>query len=100
MSLIKKSKLVCVKNTDLFVRLNKCMKRMFKYNAIIIFFSNNCKVPDEEMSKCFAKYRLNNNIKKYTRQVIYDWKIYSHICILVVDDFVYHTLRRFKKTDV
>ena len=90
-TLIKKSKLVCVKDTDLLFWLNKYMRRILKYNAIIQFVNNGCKEPNEELSRCFDKHRLNNVIKnskqkqlKYItdKLIKYDWKTYPHRCLL------------------
>ena len=57
-SLIKKSKLVCVKDSDLIYWINKYMRRILKYNAIVNYVNNGCKEPNEEMSRVFDKYRL------------------------------------------
>ena len=62
-TLIKKSKLVCVKDSDLLNWLNKYMRRILKYNAIINFVNNGCKEPNEELTRCFEKHRLLGNIK-------------------------------------
>ena len=62
--LITKSKLVCVKDSDLLDWLNKYMRRILKYNAIINFVNNGCKNPNEEMERLFEKRRLAKDDKK------------------------------------
>ena len=108
-TLIKKSKLVCVKDTDLLFWLNKYMRRILKYNAIIQFVNTGCKEPNEELSRCFDKHRLNNvtknskqkQLKYITDKLIkYDWKTYPHRCLLVLDDFANHPLLRSKETEM
>ena len=107
--LIKKSKLVCVKDSDLLGWLNKYMRRILKYNAIINYVDNGCKEPNEELSRCFAKHRLDiktKNIRekqiKYISEklVKYGWKTYPHRCLLVLDDFANHPLLRSKETEM
>lgn len=107
--LIKKSKLVCVKDTDLLFWLNKYMRRILKYNAIINFVNNGCKEPNEELTRCFEKHRLLGNIKNVREKQIkyisdklvkYDWKTYPHRCLLVLDDFANHPLLRSKETEM
>ena len=120
-TLIKKSKLVCVKDTDLLNWLNKYIRRILKYNAIINFINNGCKDPNEELTRCFEKHRLLNGVKnvsykskiysmakpkekqiKYISEklVKYDWKTYPHRCLLVLDDFANHPLLRSKETEM
>ena len=107
--LIKKSKLVCVKDSDLLFWLNKYMRRILKYNAIIQFVNGGCKEPNEELTRCFDKHRLNNaaknvrqkQLKYITDKLIkYDWKTYPHRCLLVLDDFANHPLLRSKETEM
>lgn len=107
--LIKKSKLVCVKDSDLLFWLNKYMRRILKYNSIIQFINNGCKEPNEELTRLFDKHRLNNNVKNVKEKQIkyitdklikYDWKTYPHRCLLVLDDFANHPLLRSKETEM
>lgn len=114
--LIKKSKLVCVKDTDLLFWLNKYMRRILKYNAIIQFVNNGCgytgssavEAANDELSRCFDKHRLNGikkakekQIKYITDKLIkYDWKTYPHRALLVLDDFANHPLLRSKETEM
>lgn len=107
--LIKKSKLVCVKDSELLLWLNKYMRRILKYNSIIKFVNSGCKNPNEELTRCFIKHRLNNVTKnskekqiKYVidKLVKYEWKTYPHRCLLVLDDFANHPLIRSKETEM
>ena len=107
--LIKRSKLVCVKDSDLLGWLNKYMRRILKYNAIISYVNSGCKEPNEELSRCFTKHRLDiktKNIRdkqiKYISEklVKYGWKTYLHRCLLVLDDFANHPLLRSKETEM
>ena len=107
--LITKSKLVCVTDSELIYWLNKYMRRILKYNAIINFVNSGCKNPNEELSRLFTKHRLNNVVKNYQEKQIkyiteklikYDWKTYPHRCLLVLDDFANHPLLRSKETEM
>ena len=102
--LIKKSKLVCVKDSDLIFWLNKYMRRILKYNSIINFVNNGCKNPNEEMERLFEKRRLvkkDKQIKYITDKLVkYDWATYPHRCLLVLDDFANHPLLRSKETEM
>lgn len=103
-SLIKKSKLVCVKDSDLIYWINKYMRRILKYNAIVNYVNNGCKEPNEEMSRVFDKYRLvkkDKQIKYISEKLIkYDWSTYPHRCLLVLDDFANHPLLRSKESEM
>ena len=57
--IIKQSKVVAVKDTDLLDWLNKYMRRMLKYNAIMSFINSDCNVDidDEEMQRILLKVR-------------------------------------------
>lgn len=102
--LIKISKLVCVKDSDLIFWLNKYMRRVLKYNAIINFVNSDCKTPNEEMERLFEKRRLvkkDKQIKYITEKLIkYNWSTYPHRCLLVLDDFANHPLLRSKETEM
>ena len=102
--LIKKSKLVCVQDSDLLNWLNKYMRRILKYNAIIDFVNSGCKEPNEEMQRSFNKYRLiklDKQIKYISEKLSkYQWKTYPHRCLLVLDDFANHPLLRSKETEM
>ncbi len=115
MPLIKKSKLVCVKDSDLLPWINKYMRRILKYNAIMSYVNNNFKEPNDELQRIFDKHRLNDehcttktrqNIKqkqlKYISEklVKYNWSTYPHRCLLVLDDFANHPLLRNKETEM
>ena len=102
--LIQKSKLVCVKDSDLIFWLNKYMRRILKYNSIINYVNNGCKNPNEEIQRLFDKRRItkkDKQIKYITDKLIkYDWATYPHRCLLVLDDFANHPLLRSKETEM
>ena len=102
--LIQKSKLVCVKDSDLIFWLNKYMRRILKYNSIINYVNNGCKNPNEEIERLFDKRHLvkkDKQIKYITDKLIkYDWATYPHRCLLVLDDFANHPLLRSKETEM
>ena len=103
-TLIKKSKLVCVKDSDLLDWLNKYMRRILKYNAIIEFVNSGFKNPNDEMDRILTKHRLIKREKqiKYIsdKLVKYDWATYPHRCLLVLDDFANHPLLRSKESEM
>ena len=102
--LITKSKLVCVKDSDLIYWLNKYMRRILKYNGLINYVNNNFKTPNEEMERLIDKHRLmkkDKQIKYVTEKLIkYEWSTYPHRCLLVLDDFANHPLLRSKETEM
>ena len=102
--LIQKSKLVCVKDSDIIFWLNKYMRRILKYNSIINYINNGCKNPNEEIERLFEKRRItkkDKQIKYITDKLIkYDWATYPHRCLLVLDDFANHPLLRSKETEM
>ena len=55
--LIKKSKVVCIKDTELLAFLNKYMRRILKFNALIKYMSDGKDV-DEEMQRVADKHNL------------------------------------------
>lgn len=103
-SLIKKSKLVCVKDSDLIFWLNKYMRRILKYNAINNYVNTGFKHPNEEMDRILNKHRLvkkDKQIKYISEKLIkYDWSTYPHRCLLVLDDFANHPLLRSKESEM
>jgi len=62
--LIKKSKLVCIKDSDLLAWLNKYIRRILKYNSIMKYLSSTCKEQNEEVDRLFLKHRLQKPKKK------------------------------------
>lgn len=102
--LITKSKLVCVKDSDLIYWLNKYMRRILKYNGLINYVNSNFKTPNEEMERLIDKHRLmkkDKQIKYVTEKLIkYEWSTYPHRCLLVLDDFANHPLLRSKETEM
>ena len=102
--LIKKSKLVCVKDSELIFWLNKYMRRILKYNSIINYVNSKLKIPNEEMQRLLEKHRLtkkDKQIKYITEKLVkYNWATYPHRCLLVLDDFANHPLLRSKETEM
>ena len=112
--LIKKSKLVCVKDSDLLNWLNKYMRRILKYNAINEYVNSDFKKIPDELGRAFAKHGLaaldeeNVNPKKKTKRlkyitqklVKYQWRTIPHRCLLILDDFASHPLLRSKETEM
>ena len=101
---IKKSKLVCVKDSDLLVWLNKYMRRILKYNSIINFINSGLKEKNEEIERIEMKHRFKNKNKEieYLGKKLnkYNWKTYPHRCLLIFDDFASHPLIRSKETEM
>ncbi len=103
-TLIKKSKLVYVKDSDLLFWLNKYMRRILKYNSIINYVNNGFKNANEEIERLFTKHRLikKDKIIKYIsdKLIKYEWSTHPHRCLLVLDDFANHPLLRSKETEM
>jgi hypothetical protein len=108
--LIKKSKVVCIKDTDLLAFLNKYMRRILKFNALIKYMSDNKDV-DEEMRRVADKHNLKLDSKspKDVEKVItyvtnkidkYHWRTFPHRMLLVLDDFASHPLLRSKENEL
>ena len=101
---ITKSKLVNVKDTDLLDWLNKYMRRILKYNAIIGYVNSDCKKENEEITRLFEKHRItkmDKKLKYITEKLVkYNWASYPHRCLLVLDDFASHPLIRSKETEM
>ena len=101
---IKKSKLVCVKDSDLLSWLNKYMRRVLKYNSIINFINSGLKEKNEEIERIEMKNRFKNKNKEieYLGKKLkkYNWKTYPHRCLLIFDDFASHPLIRSKETEM
>lgn len=108
--LIKKSKLVAIKDTDLLDFLNKYMRRILKFNALNKYMANKKDV-DEEMQRIEEKHKLNLNstkpkdIEKVVKYVTgkiekYQWRTFPHRCLLVLDDFASHPLLRNKENEL
>lgn len=103
-SVIKKSKLVAIKDVDLLDWINKYIRRILKYNSIIKYVKSNFKKLNEEIERLFRKHNLSNNKKqlKYITEKLlkYNWRTYPHRCWLILDDFASHPLLRSKETDL
>lgn len=108
--LIKKSKLVAIKDTDLLDFLNKYMRRILKFNALNKYMANKKDV-DEEMQRIEEKHKLDLNstkpkdIEKVVKYVTgkiekYQWRTFPHRCLLVLDDFASHPLLRNKENEL
>ena len=115
--IIKQSKVVAVKDTDLLDWLNKYMRRMLKYNAIMSFINSDCNVDidDEEMQRILLKHRCKSiapgkpqtdkqklDMIKYLASKLekYNWKTFPHRCLLILDDFASHPLVRSRETEM
>lgn len=112
--LIKKSKLVCVKDSDLLDWLNKYMRRILKYNSINDYVKSDFKLINEELQRLFAKHNLNaldertlskqkkeKRLKYITDKLVkYQWRTNPHRCLLILDDFANHCLIRNKETEM
>lgn len=108
--LIKKSKLVAIKDTDLLDFLNKYMRRILKFNALNKYMANKKDV-DEEMKRLEEKHKLDLNstkpkdiekVVKYVTSKIekYQWRTFPHRCLLVLDDFASHPLLRNRENEL
>lgn len=108
--LIKKSKLVAIKDTDLLDFLNKYMRRILKFNALNKYMANKKDV-DEEMKRIEEKHKLDLNstkpkdiekVVKYVTSKIekYQWRTFPHRCLLVLDDFASHPLLRNRENEL
>ena len=108
--LIKKSKLVAIKDTDLLDFLNKYMRRILKFNALNKYM-NDRKDVDEELERICNKHQLkldstkSKDIEKVVNYVCnklekYQWRTFPHRCLLVLDDFASHPLLRSKENEL
>ena len=107
-NIIKKSKLVAIKDSDLLDYLNKYMRRILKYNSIVKYVNSNFKDINEELQRIINKYHLIRNDKdtekllKYMAEKLakYQWSTYPHRMLLILDDFASHPLLRSRETDL
>lgn len=101
---IKKSKLVFVKDSDLLDWLNKYLRRILKYNAIMKLILSEFKEYSDEMIRLKNKRRLTNpkRLCEYVckKLILYNWKTYPHRCFLILDDFASHPLVRTKESEM
>ena len=108
--LIKKSKLVAIKDTDLLDFLNKYMRRILKFNALNKYM-NDRKDVDEELERICNKHQLKldstkpKDVEKVVTYVCnklekYQWRTFPHRCLLVLDDFASHPLLRSKENEL
>ena len=110
--MIKKSKIVALKDSDLLAWLNKYMRRILKYNAIMKYIQSDFKDENEEMTRILNKHRFKQNGKQTEKQKYdmvkyianklskYGWKTFPHRCLLILDDFASHPLVRSKETEM
>ena len=87
---IQKSKMVALKDSDLLSWLNKYMRRILKYNAIMKFIRSDLKDESEEIERLLYKHRFKVNGKQNEKQKYdmvkylanklssYGWKTYPH----------------------
>ena len=109
---IQKSKLVALKDSDLLSWLNKYMRRILKYNAMMKFIQSDFKEENEEMTRILNKHRFKQNGKQTEKQKYemikyianklskYGWRTFPHRCLLILDDFASHPLVRSKETEM
>ena len=108
--LIKKSKVVCIKDTDLLAFLNKYMRRILKFNSLIKYMSDNKDV-DDELKRVADKHNLKyDSTKPKDVQKMLDyitskldkhkWRTFPHRMLLVLDDFASHPLLRSKENEL
>ena len=109
---IQKSKIVALKDSDLLAWLNKYMRRILKYNAIMKYIQSDFKDENEEMTRILNKHRFKQNGKQTEKQKYdmvkyianklskYGWKTFPHRCLLILDDFASHPLVRSKETEM
>ena len=109
---IQKSKLVALKDSDLLSWLNKYMRRILKYNAMMKFIQSDFKDENEEMARILNKHRFKTNGKQTEKQKYemikyianklskYGWRTFPHRCLLILDDFASHPLVRSKETEM
>lgn len=108
--LIKKSKLVAIKDSDLLEFLNKYMRRILKFNSLNKFMVNRKDI-DEELERLAEKHKLKldstkpKDVERVVKYVVgkiqkYNWRTFPHRCLLVLDDFAAHPLLRSKENEL
>lgn len=101
---IRKSKLICVKDSQLLAWLNAYMRRMLKYNAFMKYIQSDLRQTNDVIDKAIAKHRLTKKAKliEYLAKKLaqYNWKTYPHRCLLILDDFASHPLVRNKESEM
>lgn len=121
--LVKKSKVVHVKDSDLLDYLNKLMRRTLKFNELNKFMDSATKSTSrssatkstsqssDEMKRISEKHGLkleSKNVKdvskvvKYITNKIekYGWRTFPHRTLLILDDFASHPLLRSKENEL
>ena len=108
--LINKSKLVCIKDSDLLAFLNKYMRRILKFNSMLKYMNDNKDV-DDEFRRVADKHGLKydstkakdvDKVLNYITDKIdkYHWRTFPHRMLLVLDDFASHPLLRSKENEL
>lgn len=113
---IKKSKIVPVKDVDLLDYLNEYFNRILVYNAIMGFVLKGLPWSDLEKKHPELLELLRNHVGVYnvrTPKTIdkclrwicsvlkeYNWVTYPHRCLLILDDYASHPLLRSKETEM
>lgn len=109
---IQKSKIVALKDTDLLDWLNKYMRRILKYNAIMKYIHSDLKNESEEIARLLSKHKFKVNGRQTEKQRYdmikylasklqkYGWVTFPHRCLLILDDFASHPLVRSKETEM
>ena len=113
--IIKKSKIVPVKDVDLLDYLNEYMRRIFIYNAIMKFVLSGLpwnKLENyEDLLELLRKhvgiysFKTPKTIEKGLKWICgvlkeYQWVSYPHRMLLILDDFASHPLLRSKETEM
>lgn len=101
---IKKSKLVCIKDSELVDYVKKYTRRVLKYNSINAYINTKGKKVDEEMERIINKHHWGNKNKEveYLSKKLakYGWKTIPHRMLLILDDFASHPLLKSKDQDM
>jgi hypothetical protein len=103
-SVITKSKLTCVKDTDLMEYLDKHIEKIALYNILMRFINSGFAEPDEAMREIILTKRLYDGKKllRYLTLTINDlgFKTYPCRMLLIMDDFASHPLLKRKETEL
>ncbi len=100
-TLVKKSKVVVVKDELLLEFLEAYMKRLLKHSAMMDYIDNELTKPNEEMTRLIKKHRLTNKQKQLkfivNKLSKYNWSTSPHRMLLILDDFASHPMLKSKE---
>ncbi len=95
-ALLKRSKLIMVKDDELLNFLDKYSKRMLKYSAMMDYLDNNFTKPSIVMEEIIKKHGLGSRKKQLAhiskKMAKYGWSSHPHRMLLILDDFASHPL--------